>query len=122
MLVLILAILRISWRMADITPLLPSYMPTWQKISARVVHYLFYIFMFALPITGWILTSAAGLPVSFFGLFTLPNLVSANENTRLFFTEIHEWLGWGFIGILVLHIGATIHHYVFHRDNLLRRL
>lgn len=121
-LILMLVIIRFSWRMADVIPLLPDYMPQWQKIAARCVHYLFYLLMFALPITGWLHSSASGLSVSFFGLFTLPNLISANENTRLLLAFIHKWLGWGMIGVIVLHVGATIHHYVLHKDNLLRRL
>jgi cytochrome b561 len=121
-LVLMLVILRVIWRMTDITPLLPHYMPKSQKVAARSVHYLFYVFMFAMPITGWIITSAAGLPVSFFGWFVLPNLVHANGNTQMLFTTIHKWLGWALIGIIGLHIAGTLHHYVFHKDNLIRRV
>ena len=53
---------------------------------------LLYLFMFAMPITGWLVTSAAGVPVSFFGLFVLPNLISANESYRVLFANIHAWI------------------------------
>lgn len=121
-LVLMLAVFRTIWRMTDITPLLPDYMPRSQKFAARFVHYLFYVFMFAMPITGWMITSAAGLPVSFFGWFVLPNLISTHDSTQIAFTQIHKWLGWALIGIIALHILATIHHYIFYKDNLLRRI
>jgi cytochrome b561 len=121
-LVLMLALMRVLWRLADISPLLPDYMPRSQKIAARVVHYLLYLFMFAMPITGWLVTSAAGVPVSFFGLFVLPNLISANESYRVLFANIHTWIAYGLMGLIGLHIVATIHHYIFHKHNLIRRI
>ena len=55
-------------------------LPLLEKIAARSMHWAFYGFMFAMPISGWLITSSAGLPASFFGLFTLPNLVAPNEH------------------------------------------
>src|SRR6185312_8715047 len=74
-LVLALASLRLGWRLANQVPALPDTLPWWQKVASRAVHWAFYGFMFAMPVTGWLITSAAGLPISFFGWFTLPNLV-----------------------------------------------
>lgn len=62
-LVLALAMLRILWRMINITPSLS--LPWWEKLAAYSMHWAFYGFMFAMPITGWLITSAAGLPASF---------------------------------------------------------
>lgn len=121
-LVLMLAVVRIAWRLANILPSLPDYVPYWQRFAARSMHFAFYLFMFAMPITGWMLTSAAGLPVSFFGLFVLPDLVSANENLRITLETVHTWLGYALIAAICGHIGATIQHYVFHKDNILRRM
>src|SRR5580692_3553425 len=77
-LALILVIIRIIWRLGNSTPQLS--LPLLEKIAARTVHWAFYGFMFAMPITGWLITSAAGLPVSFFGWFVLPNLVEPNND------------------------------------------
>lgn len=121
-LVLILATLRIVWRAINPTPELPAYMPTIQKIAALFVHYVFYVFMFAMPITGWIISSAAGLSVSFFGLFLLPNFVTPNQHVMHLFESIHEWLAYGLMVCIGLHIIAVIHHYIVHQDNLLRKI
>src|SRR4029077_17932544 len=75
-LALMLVIVRFTWRLINKTPYLN--IPLLEKIAARAVHWLFYVFMFALPISGWLITSAAGLPASFFGLFVLPNLISSD--------------------------------------------
>src|SRR3990167_28694 len=93
MLVLMLAVVRITWRWRNINPSLAS-LSRFEEFAARSVHWAFYVFMFALPITGWLITSAASLPVSFFGLFIFPNIVSPSEQHRILFQEIHRWLAY----------------------------
>ncbi len=121
-LVLMLATVRLAWRFTNTTPLLPPQMPKWEQIAAHSMHYFFYIFMFALPITGWMLSSAAGLPVSFFGLFVLPDLILANEQTRHLLTEIHKWLAYGLIAAICGHVGAALQHHFINKDDILRRM
>lgn len=120
LLALVLVIFRLIWRLANITPRLS--LPLLEKIAARSMHWAFYIFMFAMPITGWLITSAAGLPASFFGLFVLPNLISPNEESRILFQEIHKWLGYGLIAAIVLHASAAFKHHFINKDDILRRM
>ena len=120
LLALALVIFRLVWRLTNITQRLA--IPLLEKIAARSMHWLFYIFMFAMPITGWLITSAAGLPVSFFGLFLLPDLVAPNEGLRILFQEIHQWLGYGFIAAIVLHTCAALKHHFINKDDILRRM
>lgn len=121
-LVLMLVTLRVAWRLSNIVPFLPAHLPNWQKLAARMSHFLLYVLMFAMPMTGWLLSSAAGFPVSFFGLFLLPNLLSPNENLRFLFTETHKWLGFGFIALIGVHVAAVLQHYVMYRENILKRI
>jgi cytochrome b561 len=120
LLVLALVIVRISWRIMNKTPKLN--IPWWEIVAARTVHWAFYAFMFAMPITGWLMSSAAGLPVSFFGLFTLPDLIPANEDSRLFLTTIHEWLGYALIATVCGHMAAALKHHFINKDDILRRM
>lgn len=115
-----LVIIRLLWRWINVTPQLS--LPLLEVIAARTVHYAFYFFMFAMPITGWIITSAAGLPASFFGLFVLPTLVAPNEETRMLFQEIHRWLGYGLIATIILHASAALKHHFINKDDILRRM
>ncbi|MHB1947229.1 MAG: cytochrome b [Gammaproteobacteria bacterium] len=119
-LALILVIIRIVWRLSNITPTLA--IPLLEKIAARTVHWAFYGFMFAMPITGWLITSAAGLPVSFFGLFVLPDLVAPNPDLMKSFQEIHEWLGYGLIATIILHASAALKHHFINKDDILKRM
>jgi len=119
-LVLALALVRIVWRVSNITPALT--LPAWEEFAARSVHWIFYGFMFALPLTGWLITSAAGLPASFFGLVTLPNIVGPDEALRQLFQEVHEWLGYALIAAIALHTAAALKHHFINKDTILRRM
>jgi cytochrome b561 len=121
-LVLMLVMFRITWRIGNIVPLLPASIPTWQKFAAHGVHWMLYGFMFALPITGWLMTSAAGLPPSFFGLFTLPSLISPNSALLNLFVDIHTWLAYGLIATFGAHVGAALKHHFINKDDVLRRM
>ena len=121
MLVLMLVFLRVAWRLSNITPSL-SNLPFLEKMAARSVHFSFYIFMFAIPMTGWMMSSSAGFPVSFFGLFLLPDLVSPDENLRITLIEIHKWLGYLLIATIFLHVGASLKHHFINKDDILRRM
>jgi cytochrome b561 len=122
LLVLFLVIFRFGWRLANIDPNLPADMPVWQQWAARLVQWALIGFMFAMPITGWLLTSAAGLAPSFFGLFTLPVLISPNDDLRQLLGEVHKWLAYGLIAAICAHAGAALHHHFINKDDVLRRM
>lgn len=120
--VFMLVVLRLIWRVSNVIPSLPSSMARWEKFAALSMHYLFYFLMLAMPISGWLLSSAAGFPVSFFGLFILPDLVQPNESLRILLTDIHKWLGYGFILAILGHMGAAFEHHFLRKDDIMRRM
>lgn len=122
MLVLVLAALRLAWRVGNVIPQPTEHLPNWQKIAARFVHLSFYALMFALPITGWLMSSAAGFPVSLLALFTLPDLISHNDYLFQRLIEIHKWLGYGLIFFLLIHTGAALSHHFIFKDDTLRKM
>lgn len=121
-LILMLFMVRISWRFYNLTPALPSHMPIWQQWAAHGAHYAFYFFMLAMPITGWMISSASGLPVSFFGLFVLPDLIKPDEHMRILLSDLHRWLAYALIATIVAHIGGALQHHFIYKDDILRRM
>jgi cytochrome b561 len=121
MLVLFLVMFRIVWRLGNRLPSLHS-LNLFERFAARAVHWAFYLFMFALPITGWLITSSAGLPVSFFGWFVIPTLIAPNDNLRPLLETIHEWLAYGLIALFSLHLLAALKHHFINKDDILRRM
>jgi cytochrome b561 len=120
-LVLMLVIVRLIWRIANTNPSLDSLIYL-ERLAARSMHIAFYILMFLLPITGWIISSAAGLPVSFFGLFLLPDLVHPDAYVQQLFTEIHQWLAYALILAISGHVAAALKHHFIDKDTILKRM
>jgi cytochrome b561 len=121
-LALFAVVLRVAWRIANPAPQLDPSVPQGQQVAARFVHLCFYALMFALPLTGWLMSSAGGFPASFFGLFELPDYIPLNEFLFRRFIEIHKWLGWGMAVLIVVHAGAALEHHFVRRDETLRKI
>lgn len=121
-LILMLVALRFSWRMVNVVPNMPNSMKNWEKLAAHLGHLALYFFMFAIPVSGWAMSSAAGFPVSFFGLFTLPNIVEPSIEARKFFAETHEFLAFSLIAVITIHLLAALYHQFVKKDNILKRM
>jgi cytochrome b561 len=122
LLVLVLLAARLTWRLTHILPHLAAHLPDWQQIAARFVHLCFYALMFALPVTGWLMSSAAGIPVSFFGLFILPDLLPHDDYLFQRLVDIHKWFGYALILFIFVHVGAALMHHFVLKDDTLRKM
>jgi cytochrome b561 len=122
MLALALAALRLAWRVGNALPRLVEHLPEWQIVVARFVHLSFYALMFALPVSGWLMSSAGGFPVSFLGLFYLPDLIGRDEYLFEVFIAVHRWLGYGLVALIGLHAGAALTHHFIFKDDTLRKM
>jgi len=122
LLVFVLLATRLAWRVTHILPRLVERLPDWQKIAARFVHLSFYALLFALPMTGCLMSSAAGIPVSFFGLFMLPDFAHRDYDLFQRYIAIHKWLGYVLILFIFVHAGAALRHHFVFKDDTLRRM
>ncbi|MGD9599176.1 MAG: YceI family protein [Steroidobacteraceae bacterium] len=120
--ILALATLRLMWRAANRTPPMPPTMAPWERLGARAAHALLYGLLFAVPLAGWTMSSAKNFPVSWFGLFQLPDLVAPNESTYDVLHEVHEILAFTLGGVAILHLLAALKHHFIDRDAVLRRM
>ena len=127
---LVLALLRLGWRLAHRKPALPPHLPAWQRIGAQASHALLYAFMVLIPLTGWAYVStgwnsdlgtAFAIPTIWFGLFEWPHLPGLDVNALLadLAMEAHELLAWSLIALLVLHVAAALKHHFADRDDVL---
>jgi cytochrome b561 len=122
MTVLMLAILRLLWRLKQPPPGLPAGMAPWERFLARATHAGFYVLLFAMPVTGWLMSSAKNYSVSWFGLFTWPNLIGKNESAFEWLRSTHDALSGVLFVIAVLHILAALKHHFWNRDDVLVRM
>ena len=121
-LALVLLAARFAWRVTHLLPQLVARLPDWQKLAARFVHLCFYVLMFALPITGWLMSSVASIPVSFFGLFTLPDFLPRDDYRFRQLIDVHKWLGYLLILFIFVHALAALRHHFLFKDDTLRRM
>jgi cytochrome b561 len=122
MTVLMLAALRLLWRLKNSPPDLPSGMTGLERMLARGTHIAFYVLLFAMPMTGWLMSSAKNYSVSWFGLFTWPNLIGKNEAAFDALRSTHHILGYILFAIAVLHVLAALKHHFWNKDDVLLRM
>lgn len=122
LLVLLLLGLRILWRWVDPAPRPVAGLAVWERGLARVVHLLLYLLMVLMPLSGWLINSAANFPFKPFGLFRLPDLVQPDKALQGDFQLLHLSGFWLLAGLLVLHIAAALRHHFVRRNTVLRRM
>ncbi len=116
-----LAVIRLAWRWIDRPPPPPP-MPRWQQLAANLNHWALYALLFAMPLSGWMMSSASNYPVSWFGLAQLPDLVLPDRSLKEQLEEVHELLATILISLALLHVAAALKHQFFDRDGLLFRM
>ena len=120
--VLVLITLRLLWRLYAGTPRSVPGTPHWQERIASITHGALYALVFAIPISGWVLNSAAGFPLRWFDLFNLPAIAGKSESLHELAEQVHEWLFWTLIALALVHAAAALYHHVFQHDATLARM
>lgn len=93
----------------------------WQQRIAGAMHLALYLLMIGMPLGGWLLLSAAGKPIPFFGL-ELPALMDADKALAGTIKDVHETGGKIGYGLIAAHAAAALVHHYLVRDNTLRRI
>ncbi|MDD5058608.1 MAG: cytochrome b [Sideroxydans sp.] len=120
--VFMLAVLRLSWRVTHRPPPLPDSMPAWEKLAAESVHYLLYAQIFAIPLSGWLMSSAKGFQTVWLGILPLPDLIGKNAELGDLLHEVHETLNLALLCLLLAHVGAALKHHFIQHDDILARM
>lgn len=120
--VFLLTVVRLAWRATHIPPPLPDSMPRWQQQAAHGLHHMLYLLLLAIPLSGWLMSSAKGFPVVYFGVWQLPDLVGKNAELADMLKEVHEALNSGLLMLVGVHVAAALKHHFIDRDATLRRM
>lgn len=129
--VLVLSLLRLGWRLINPVPPFPAGMSPGLKFVGHATHYLFYVFMIAIPLAGWAIVSSSplGTPTMYFGLFQWPHIEflaalprAAKKEYVETFEETHELLAYSAALLLVLHVAAALWHQYARHDDILKRM
>lgn len=120
--VLGLACLRALWRLGHAAPPYPTGMPTWQQQAASASHLLFYFLIFAVPLSGYFYTLAAGVPVVYLGVLPLPVLIEPNAEWKPILKLVHYWLNMTLLAVFCLHVLAALKHQFIDHDGIFKRI
>jgi cytochrome b561 len=120
--IFMLAVLRLIWRSFNTAPPLPDTLKPYERFLAHFTHISLYVLIFAMPLSGWMMSSARSFAVSWFGLFRLPDLVSPAKGTYELLHETHETLATALIVVAALHVLAALKHHFFLKDGVLLRM
>lgn len=116
--VLGLVLLRLTIRIASSAPAFPRDMPRLQAAAARTAHLLLYASMFAMPLLGWAMISAAGKPVVVIPGTVLPDFVSADPALHATLRTAHSILAYSLFALIIVHLAAALHHRIARRDGV----
>lgn len=120
--ILVLAVLRLAWRLYAGRPAPLAGISPWQRQTAAIGHFLLYLLLFAVPVTGWLMWNYGDHPASWFGLFDLPRLVAPNDEAHEIMEGRHELMFWILVAVATLHALAAVHHHVIRRNATLTRM
>lgn len=121
LLVLWLVGLRLIWRFISVKPQEHPNHQTWERLLAKLAHFLLYVAMIGMPLSGWLMSSAGEYPVPFFG-FQMPDLVGKNRELAGLMGQVHTILSYVLVGTIGLHaLGALKHHFI-DKDSTLKRM
>jgi cytochrome b561 len=119
--ILLLSALRLAWRLTHRPPP-DGPMPLWQARAANAAHGLLYVLFFAVPLSGWAYSSAAGFPVVWFGVLPLPDFVSPDRELAQTLKQAHKILAFLLAATVLLHVAGALKHQFLDKDGLLARM
>lgn len=120
--IFLFVVLRLGWRLAHRPPELPAAMPAWQRKAAEATHLLLYVLMFAVPLSGWLMSSAKGFQTVWFGVLPLPDLLHKDKELGDLLQQVHMLLNFGMAALVTAHLGAALKHHLIDRDDVLARM
>ena len=122
MTVFMLAIIRLVWRLANPVPSLDGLAKGWERFAASFSHLALYALIFAMPITGWLMSSAHAYSVSWFHLFQWPDLLQPDHELAERLESLHKLLFKILVGVAVLHVLGALKHHFIDRNEVLKRM
>jgi len=122
MAMLILVFVRLAWRITHASPPLPGTMSGFMRFMAHAAHWVLYALMMAIPLSGWLMSSAQGFQVVWFGIWPLPDLVGKDAVLGELLNTVHWVLNYALLVFVGLHIVAALKHHIVDRDDILTRM
>ncbi len=116
------AIVRLAWRITHRAPALPSAMGRLEQLVAHGGHGMLYLLMFAIPLSGWLMSSARGFQTVMFGIWPIPDLLTKDKEVGQLLQTVHWGLNMFLAAVVVGHVLAALKHHFKDQDDVLTRM
>lgn len=113
-----LMLVRLVLRVAYPAPPLPTTLPDWQRLAAKLSHWLLYILIFAMTISGYVRVVTGGFPIEMLDALNIPPLLPESEDVAETAKSIHASVRFALFAVIALHIGAALYHALVLRDGV----
>ncbi len=120
--VFMLVVLRLAWRVTHQPPALPAHMSALERFAAHAGHHRLNALMLAIPLSGWLMSSAKGFQTVWFGVLPLPDLLAKDKALGDLLQTVHVSLNFALIAVLLAHVGAALKHHLIDKDDVLTRM
>jgi cytochrome b561 len=118
----LLTLFRLLWRWWNVTPQPLQSHSLLERRAAAAGHMLLYMLLFNIMFSGYLISTADGRPVEVFNVFNLPATIHGLEQQEDVAGDVHRWLGWTLMALIVVHAAAAIKHHVYDKDVTLKRM
>jgi cytochrome b561 len=118
----LLVLVRLGWRLTHRPPALPVTMSPLARFAAHTGHAMIYVLMFAIPLSGWLMSSAKGFQTVYFGILPLPDLVAHDRALGNALLQVHQALNITLAVLVAGHAAAALRHHFIDRDGVLARM
>ena len=114
--------LRLLWRITHRPPAYPDSMSRTLQLLAHGGHWALYALMIAIPLTGWLMSSAKGFQTVWWGVWPIPDLLAKDKELGHSLQEVHEALNWLLVLLISGHAAAALKHHWVDRNDILTRM
>jgi cytochrome b561 len=118
----VLILVRLGWRLTHTPPPLPDSLPRWQRRAATASHYLLYVFMVVMPLSGYLASNFSKFGVEFFNVIKLAPWGIENKLVYTIFNQTHIVSSWLLLALVLVHVFAALKHLLFDHDSVFSRM
>ncbi len=120
--VFLLVLIRLVWRLIHRPPALPAHMQGLVRVAAHAGHHVLYLLMFAVPLSGWLMSSAKGFQTVLFGVWPIPDLLTKDPALAGILQPLHFALNMLLLIVVIGHVAAALKHHWIDKDDVLTRM
>jgi len=120
--VFVLVWLRLVWRLTHRPPAFAASLSATQQTLAHLGHMALYLLMIAIPVSGWLMSSAKGVQTVWFGVLPLPDLLGRDKALGAQLADLHSALNIGLLVLIGGHAAVALFHHLVRKDDTLRRM